>query len=116
MKNVVHRTREEVVKNWVAALRSGKYKETTETLRDSEGFCCLGVLCDLNRKDGGAPWVKNRHGHQFRYLGSFGMLSRSMMDFIRGDNIEVNFGEYAEMNDGGVSFAELADKIEKDLL
>lgn len=32
---------------WVAALRSGEYKQTREFLRTSTGFCCLGVLCDL---------------------------------------------------------------------
>jgi hypothetical protein len=49
----------EVVQLWVAALRSGKYKQTVGRLqrrRDyvgkygdeyTAGFCCLGVLCDL---------------------------------------------------------------------
>ena len=36
---------------WVAALRSGEYKQTRHVLRnitpENEGFCCLGVLCDL---------------------------------------------------------------------
>lgn len=43
---------------WVAALRSGKYKQTTGALyggtgnidTDGEreyGYCCLGVLCDI---------------------------------------------------------------------
>lgn len=32
---------------WLTALRSGKYEQTKETLRDNNGFCCLGVLCDI---------------------------------------------------------------------
>ena len=32
---------------WVNALRSGKYKQTRGNLQDGDGFCCLGVLCDL---------------------------------------------------------------------
>ena len=40
------------VENWVAALRSGKYKQTTGTLRgvmehNYIGYCCLGVACDI---------------------------------------------------------------------
>lgn len=35
----------------VAALRSGKYKQTTYSLRDPDGFCCLGVACDMYRKE-----------------------------------------------------------------
>lgn len=30
---------------WVAALRSGEYRQTIGTLEDAEGFCCLGVAC-----------------------------------------------------------------------
>lgn len=33
--------------DWVKALRSGKYKQTTGSLHntDSNSYCCLGVLC-----------------------------------------------------------------------
>lgn len=30
---------------WLAALRSGDYVQTTCTLKDDTGYCCLGVLC-----------------------------------------------------------------------
>ncbi len=36
---------------WTKALRSGAYTQTSGTLRDGEGFCCLGVLCDLYRRE-----------------------------------------------------------------
>jgi hypothetical protein len=32
---------------WTAALRSGKYNQTSESLCDSSGYCCLGVLSDV---------------------------------------------------------------------
>jgi hypothetical protein len=35
---------------WVAALRSGEYQQGRNFLRTDEGFCCLGVLCDLAAK------------------------------------------------------------------
>ena len=34
-------------KKWVAALRSGKYKQGKEVLRDGDRYCCLGVLCEV---------------------------------------------------------------------
>jgi hypothetical protein len=38
---------------WVAALRSGGYQQITGQLRDSDGYCCLGVL--LNCTGEGVP-------------------------------------------------------------
>jgi hypothetical protein len=37
---------------WLAALRGGSYKQTSGYLHTSEGFCCLGVACDLT----GTKW------------------------------------------------------------
>lgn len=35
-------------REWLEALRSGKYKQGKLCLRDQDNaFCCLGVLCDL---------------------------------------------------------------------
>ena len=55
---------------WVAALRSGKYEQTAGVLRNSHGYCCLGVLCDLYSRDTGMEWVVpneydncTMHGH-----------------------------------------------------
>ena len=41
---------------WVAALRSGAYTQTTGSLQNAYGFCCLGVLCDLYRQHVGGNW------------------------------------------------------------
>lgn len=32
---------------WVRALESGKYEQTSGNLKTDEGFCCLGVACNL---------------------------------------------------------------------
>lgn len=43
----------EVKAQWVAALRSGEYKQGRTQLHTEDGcFCCLGVLCDLGVKTG----------------------------------------------------------------
>ena len=40
-----------IMKKWVKALRSGKYKHTKGQLQDVTGYCCLGVLCEISGKD-----------------------------------------------------------------
>lgn len=46
---------------WLAALKSGKYPKTDGDLRDGQGYCCLGVLCDIYRKEtGDGKWKENR--------------------------------------------------------
>lgn len=50
--------KKEVKDRWLAALRSGKYKQGKKVLRTEEGtYCCLGVLCDLAAQDGVGQWV-----------------------------------------------------------
>jgi hypothetical protein len=48
----------EIKEKWLAALRSGEYKQGKGYLKEIDGatgearYCCLGVLCDLAVKDG----------------------------------------------------------------
>ena len=42
------RMNKEVKKIWLDALKSGKYKQSKGRLRRGDGYCCLGVLCDLS--------------------------------------------------------------------
>ncbi len=49
------------IKNlWIKALESGKYKQGKNRLRTDDKFCCLGVLCDIYRKETGkGEWRGN---------------------------------------------------------
>ena len=49
---------------WIAALKSGKYKQTVNVLRDENGFCCLGVLADKLCPEG---WEAGATGTPFRH-------------------------------------------------
>lgn len=40
---------------WLEALRSGEYEQTTGALRSTNGYCCLGVLCEVAVKNGVIP-------------------------------------------------------------
>ena len=43
---------QEIKARWVAALRSGEYPQAINRLRFEDGYCCLGVLCELAVADG----------------------------------------------------------------
>lgn len=45
-----------VKKMWTEALRSGEYSQTQHALKNSGGFCCLGVLTDIYIKAVGGEW------------------------------------------------------------
>ena len=52
--------KQSIMKKWVAALRSGEYRQTTGSLTvisgaEDRGFCCLGVLTDLCAKNFDLP-------------------------------------------------------------
>ena len=47
---------------WVAALCSNEYEQTEGVLRNGNGYCCLGVLCDLYAKETGVEWWETGFG------------------------------------------------------
>ena len=44
-------------KKWVAALRSGKFKQGKKQLKANNKFCCLGVACELFKDDVSGKWT-----------------------------------------------------------
>lgn len=115
----------EIKASWTAALRSGKYPQVRGRLRTSEGFCCLGVYCDLAEPESwtsihtfgphervswwhnffsGTPVYENLAVHKALY----------QLYTISGVQIPVE-DILIEMNDGGNSFTEIADWIEENL-
>lgn len=49
----------QVKDKWLNALRSGDYKQEQGKLRSDEGFCCLGVLCDLYIQENELKWEED---------------------------------------------------------
>lgn len=95
----------ELKAKWVAALRSGQYKQTCEFLRDSKGYCCLGVLAEINNPDVwcSADVSKNEDGYLFTEMFN----ARERLGLPHG-----LLGQLAQMNDTGKSFGTIADYIE----
>lgn len=79
---------------WIAALRSGDYKQTKNALKNSysDSYCCLGVLCVVSGIEAG--------GYAYPVIA----------------NLVPNWVRYSKMNDAqGKDFNYIADCVEKEL-
>lgn len=97
------------VKIWVAALRSGEYKQIKSKLQDERGYCCLGVGCKLF-----IPIDKQIFHNGFLY-GRLPDHQESPKWFLQlWNNFKELTGDWLEnLNDEGCSFKLIADLIEK---
>ena len=49
----------DVAEKWAEALRSGEYKQGTSALLMNNKHCCLGVLCEVYKKEtGDGQWTE----------------------------------------------------------
>lgn len=103
---------QEIKDRWVAALRSGKYKQGRGTLCSYDGlsnersFCCLGVLADLIDPEG---W-------KVRSYVSLSWRDPSCTTDLKQDTLDLDpQRKLIWMNDVGDTFADIADYIEAHL-
>lgn len=111
----------EVKEKWVAALRSGKYKQGKHALRMDDQFCCLGVLCDLATQEGVIE-QPDQIARKYSYQGSVLSLPRQVTlwagvndndpYFIAADGSRT-YVSY--LNDRDHLFTEIAEIIEEQL-
>jgi hypothetical protein len=128
--------KQEIKQKWVKALRSGKYKQGEGRLKQKDTFCCLGVLCDLYRKETGEPWEKDEYGSETMLNEeSFlpptvkrwaGIRSKTHSPKVRSPFVKETKRPYvalSELNDGEVpgikyadpyDFKQIADLIDRN--
>lgn len=97
---------------WVAALRSGEYKQATGQLRTRDNkHCCLGVCLDVLRP---SHWTRNSAQDEWADLDG----DADLLNYETGVDIGLAEGiqeELATMNDDlAMPFTEIADWIEKN--
>lgn len=109
---------------WLADLRSGKYKQTTTYLHDANGFCCLGIATEITC--GLAPVKVTKMDHVREYpdlVSSLDDITRILLpeQIVKkmkfrtraGDSRDsLSISALSELNDDGVSFSEIADLVE----
>ena len=101
----------ELKAKWVAALRSGEYKQGQHVLRNSlDHFCCLGVLADIHSPD---KWSLDKSTDNYKHDGYWEAFPRTLEDAGIIASSAMNY--LSEMNDSGRTFAEIADYIEANL-
>jgi hypothetical protein len=116
-----------VMKRWVAALRSGKYKRGTKYLKQQTNgkvkHCCLGVLCEVAKVDWVERWDTERtctyqdsdngdYSGVPEYVQEFSGLKDCLGYFQDVSNRDRSI---SHMNDSGkYSFNKIADIIEKN--
>lgn len=108
---------------WLEALRSGEYKQGRDVLHRDSKFCCLGVLCDVYRKEHeDTQWEHTGYSSgEYEFLREKDVLPFDVMmwaGFSADDHdvyVPVIGHTLSNLNDSGKSFAEIADIIERYL-
>jgi hypothetical protein len=123
------------LKKWVKALRSGKYNQTQSVLHDNDGFCCLGVACDIKDPDGWQRSIAFDSANLYQYRDSEGDIAKTVLspnvaewlgfEGLYKENPFVNFGDsdgdansmtLGDLNDAGYSFEFIAQVIEDNFI
>lgn len=118
----------EVIEQWVAALESGEYEQGRQFLRNGDEFCCLGILCELAVADGAIPAPEIDSSG----LRSYGTAQGGRMQSVLPVEVQTYLGTLScdpavtsagganttlsVLNDGGVSFSEIAKVIRNNFL
>jgi len=109
----------QIKQKWVSALRSGDYQQGRSYLRTDNGFCCLGVLCDLYGKENNVEWNLANNGHNYKFQDKESHLPPSVVGWagVEDSNPYVNggIGTLSGLNDKGFTFNEIAGLIEEHL-
>ena len=120
----------ENAKKWVAALRSGEYRQCKSRLHRQDEYCCLGVAEELRLNSVGESWVAHPElADEFVVPGwtgehdeepGYAVLSKETQDWLglASDHGSWDAGDnprsLISMNDHGKTFAEIADIIESE--
>jgi hypothetical protein len=98
----------EIKAKWVTALRSGEYEQGNFCLKSEAGYCCLGVLCEIS----GMPFEEWAGVPPYEICQWAGLASSNP---IVKTVEEETCRSLANLNDGGMSFNNIADIIEEQL-
>lgn len=112
----------ENAKAWIAALRSGRYKQgkgyLTKKSRGKTRHCCLGVACILFKKAGGSLKIDTRRDTNFvttLYAGHDRDLPPQVQDWLGLRSSTGFFNDVMESlagrNDSGTPFKKIAALI-----
>ena len=104
-----------LTRDWIEALRSGKYAQCKGKMNKDGAFCCLGVLSDVVKPD---AWVEHCNGvkafcwdNTQPHVLDVGFPHTKVAEAVGMTHSESSL--LARMNDKGKTFPEIADRIEE---
>lgn len=105
-------------KLWVKALRSGRFQQTKRRLAVvNEGYCCLGVACELYIAQGNELTKEVDADNVVKYGEQRAVLPKPVIKWLGlktpSGLVGTGKGELSAMNDSGYTFQQLADFIEQ---
>lgn len=126
--------KKKIADKWIAALKSKKFKQGRWRLKTPDGYCCLGVLCEIAKEEGvvNEIVIQDKTGIYSGYIektddqsaqgrGAFHALSDHLMEW---SGMKHNMGKVvmdgeekflANFNDyDNYSFEQIAEVIEKN--
>jgi hypothetical protein len=103
-------TKVDTLKNWIALLRGGTYKQGRQKLRTRDNcFCCMGVLGDMDNPE----WRADADTFE---LNNFSRCYLSDEQLSKYGLCRTDQAVLTDMNDQGDSFDTIADRIERVIL
>lgn len=95
-----------MLNQWIAALRSGKYKQGRGYLRKGDYYCCLGVFCDV-------IGLKSRYApdREFDRVYEYDGETTTLPEKVKLLFDELNVDKLIGMNDCGQTFEEIATEL-----
>jgi predicted transcriptional regulator len=91
--------KKKIADKWIAALKSGNYKQGKYRLHSGDCFCALGVLCDVAEKEGIA---------ERKILNTRANILVGY--YVKDNNPDViQFASYAELDDGMLKWSGIKD-------
>jgi hypothetical protein len=101
---------------WLEALRSGKYAQTQQCLKDDSGFCCLGVAADIIDP---STWVMRPRDDFYSFVDPSGNKVSSWFNQylynVTGLDSDAESILMQMNDDNGSTFEQIADWIEENL-
>ena len=115
----------QIKQQWIDALESGEYQQTSEFLRTEQGYCCLGVLCNIYAKEKNNDEVQlnlwEQYDDNYEFLGEGLVLPEEVKEWAGLDESDVVYYDkgvrvyLAALNDSGMSFNQIAQVIKENI-
>lgn len=107
-------------KKWVEVLKSGKFKQARNRLATEDGFCCLGVACEVAIENGVEINKTIVATGRILYDHNETLLPDSVRKWLNLSSCGSNYvtrnsaEQLTHDNDSGKTFTEIADIIESE--